>query len=177
MAPTLRVNGIVEESIVDGPGLRFTVFTQGCPHKCPGCHNPQTHDASGGYDVDAETLLARFALNPVLSGVTFSGGEPFEQPEALAELAARVHALGGTVVVYTGYTIDRLHTLAAQNRAVDALLEEADILVDGPYVESLREIDSGYKGSSNQRVLDRDTIRNMRRELAEQKKPAAQVCQ
>lgn len=167
--PTLRVNGIIEESIVDGPGLRFTVFTQGCPHKCPGCHNPETHEASGGYTVDTQMLLAQFARNPLLAGVTFSGGEPFEQPGALAELAAQVHALDKTVVIYTGHTVEGLHILAEKNQAIHALLEQADILIDGPYIESLRELDAGFKGSANQRILDRKTVLNMRRELAAQK--------
>jgi anaerobic ribonucleoside-triphosphate reductase activating protein len=164
----LRVNGIVEESVTDGPGLRFVVFSQGCPHRCPGCHNPETHDASGGYTADTEALFTQFARNPLLSGVTFSGGEPFRQPEALADLAGRVHALGKTVIIYTGYTVERLHELADADQAVRALLEEADILVDGPYVESLRTLDSGFKGSSNQRILDRGAVREIRRKLPAQ---------
>jgi anaerobic ribonucleoside-triphosphate reductase activating protein len=162
----LRVNGIVEESIVDGPGLRFVVFTQGCPHRCPGCHNPETHDASGGYLVATETLFEQFARNPLLSGVTFSGGEPFQQPEPLAELAARVHGAGGTVVVYTGHTVERLHELAGNDKAVRALLEQADTLVDGPYREDLRETDSGFRGSSNQRILEREAVREIRRKCS-----------
>lgn len=164
----LRVNGIVEESIVDGPGLRFTVFTQGCPHNCPGCHNPETHDASGGYTVDTRTLFARFALNPLLSGITFSGGEPFRQPAALAGLAAQVHVLGRTVVIYTGYTLEKLHALSRKKPGFQVLLEQADILIDGPYVERLRTLESGFRGSSNQRILDREAIRTMRRALAAQ---------
>lgn len=115
--------------------------------------------------VDTKTLLARFAGNPLLSGVTFSGGEPFEQPGAAAELAARIHALGKTVMVYTGYTVERLHELAKKAHAVSALLEQADILVDGPYIESLRELDAGFKGSANQRILDREAVRDIRCKL------------
>lgn len=163
--PTLRVNGIVEESIVDGPGLRFSVFTQGCPHNCPGCHNPATHDPAGGYTVDSAELLAQFTQNPLLSGITFSGGEPFEQAGALAQLAVQVHALGKTVLVYTGYTLEQLHERARTSQPVRALLDAADMLVDGPYIEALRELDAKFKGSANQRVLDRQAIAALRCEL------------
>ena len=84
--PPLRLAGTVEDSIVDGPGIRYTIFVQGCPHHCPGCHNPQTHDFAGGYLADPKSLLEEIRKNPLLSGVTFSGGEPFCQPEALVDL-------------------------------------------------------------------------------------------
>lgn len=154
----LRVHGIVEESIVDGPGLRFVVFTQGCQHGCPGCHNPATHSLGGGYETTTQALFTQFATNPLLAGVTFSGGEPFLQPEPLAALAAQVHALGKTVVVYTGYTLEALYPLVRQRPAVFSLLEQTDLLIDGPYVAALRELDSGLKGSSNQRVLGKEAI-------------------
>ena len=83
MSDEIRISGIVEESIVDGPGLRYVLFTQGCPHHCPGCHNPQTHDFSGGYDADLDEIVRQIAGDPLMSGVTFSGGEPFCQAEAL----------------------------------------------------------------------------------------------
>ena len=86
-APLLRLSGVISESIVDGPGFRYVVFTQGCPHGCPGCHNPQTHDFNGGTLIDPLTLLPEIDENPLLAGVTFSGGEPFCQPEALLPLA------------------------------------------------------------------------------------------
>ena len=104
----LRIAGTVGDSIVDGPGLRLTVFTQGCPHHCPGCHNPQTHDFSGGYDATVEELFAQYRENPLLRGVTLSGGEPFCQPAPLAELARLVHGAGGDVFCYTGYTYEQL---------------------------------------------------------------------
>ena len=83
----LRIAGTVNDSIVDGPGIRYTIFTQGCPHHCPGCHNPQTHDFAGGQDADVEKILEEIFNNPILSGVTFSGGEPFCQAEALLPIA------------------------------------------------------------------------------------------
>ncbi len=155
---SLRVHGIVEESVVDGPGLRFVVFTQGCLHGCPGCHNPATHSLGGGYETTPQALLTQFATNPLLAGVTFSGGEPFLQPEPLAALAEQVHTLGQTVVVYTGYTLEALYALAQQNPAVLSLVEQIDLLIDGPYIAALRELDSGLRGSSNQRVLDKQAI-------------------
>ena len=90
----LRLAGVIKESIVDGPGIRFVVFGQGCPHRCPGCQNPQTHDFSGGYDTTTERLLAEIRKNPMLKGITLSGGDPFVQPEAMAELAEEAHKLG-----------------------------------------------------------------------------------
>ncbi len=145
--------------------MRFVVFAQGCPHNCPGCHNPETHDPSGGYLVSIDTLLAQFMRNPLLSGITFSGGEPFMQSGTLAGLAEHVHALGKTVVVYSGYLVEKLHELAIRDNTIDALLEQADMLIDGPYLEKFRDLDSGLRGSSNQRILDREAVRKIRDRL------------
>ena len=159
--PELRVNGLVEESIVDGPGLRYVVFTQGCPHHCAGCHNPETHASDEGYTVQTEDIVTLFSENPLLSGITFSGGEPFLQPEALCAIAVQVKAFGGSVVTYTGYTFEQLCSIAPDNPAMAQLLALTDILVDGPYVESLRDLEGlRFRGSSNQRLLERaDMIR------------------
>ncbi len=160
--PDLRVCGLVEESIVDGPGLRFVVFVQGCLHHCPGCHNPQTHALDGGSRMDTAALLARFDENPLLSGITLSGGEPFLQPAPLADLASEVHRRGKDVMVYSGYTYEELLQRAAVDDWVRRLLDEADILVDGPYVEALRNLELTFRGSENQRVLDRQAMRRLR---------------
>lgn len=104
----LRIAGTVENSIVDGEGIRYTIFVQGCPHGCPGCHNPQTHDFQGGKLIDAAVLLKEIASDPLLDGVTFSGGEPFCQAAALAALGKQVHDLGLNLVTYTGYTWNQL---------------------------------------------------------------------
>lgn len=159
MEPELRVNGIVEESVVDGPGLRYVVFTQGCLHRCPGCHNPQTHDPEGGYPVRIAELREQFCRNPLLAGITFSGGEPFMQPAPLCALAEAVQACGKNVMVYSGYTLEQLKTLAATSAAVQRLLHLADILVDGPYIEELRDLDLLFRGSGNQRLLTREDLR------------------
>ena len=154
MASDLRISGLVEESIVDGPGLRFVVFTQGCPHHCPGCHNPQTHDFDGGFMISVDKILAMFDEDPLLSGMTFSGGEPFCQPGPLCELAAAVKARGKHVLIYSGYTFEQLQEMAAQQPEVERLLKLCDTLVDGPFIEELKDLDLLFRGSSNQRIIE-----------------------
>lgn len=151
MAFKIRVSGIVEESIVDGPGFRYVIFTQGCPHHCPGCHNPQTHSFEGGTMMDIEDIFHAFCENPLLAGITFSGGEPFCQPKPLYELAVKVHKIGKSVMTYTGYTYEQLEEI--DDIWVKKLLSVSDILVDGPYIEELRDMDLQFRGSSNQRIL------------------------
>lgn len=152
---SLRLAGIVPESIVDGPGLRLTIFTQGCPHQCPGCHNPETHPNGGGSTYSLEQIVQQYQENPLLSGITFSGGEPFLQAELLARLGALVRSLGGNVVTYTGYTLGRLLELAKRNADIVALLFETDLLVDGPFIQSLASLELPFRGSSNQRLIPR----------------------
>ena len=105
---TVRIAGIVRESIVDGPGIRFVVFTQGCPHHCPGCHNPESHDPKSGYDCEIDKIMTEIEKDPLLKGVTFSGGEPFMQPEPLAELAQKVKEHGLDLFIYTGFLFEDL---------------------------------------------------------------------
>lgn len=150
----LRLAGVIRESIVDGPGIRMTIFTQGCPHHCEGCHNPQTHDFDGGYISHQENLLKAIDENPILQGVTFSGGEPFMQPEALAELAAEIHKRGLNVLTYTGFTFEELLESFDKYPQRKKLLEQTDYLIDGKFVMSLKTLDSKYRGSSNQRIID-----------------------
>ncbi len=154
MASDIRISGLVEESIVDGPGLRFVVFTQGCPHRCKGCHNPQTHDFDGGYMMNVDEILARFDEDPLLSGITFSGGEPFCQPGPLCELAEAVKARGKNIFIYSGYTFEQLKEMAARQPEVERLLCLCDTLVDGPFIEEQKDLDLLFRGSSNQRILD-----------------------
>ncbi len=157
-ASNLRISGIVAESIVDGPGFRYVIFTQGCPHHCPGCHNPQTHSFEGGYDADIPAMLEEIRQDPLLDGVTFSGGEPFCQPEALLPIAKAVKEMGKTIFIYSGYTLEQLLDLSKDRPAILELLRLSDTLVDGPYVESLRDLDLEFRGSSNQRLIDLHTI-------------------
>ena len=152
MSQTIRIAGTIGESIVDGPGMRYVVFTQGCPHHCPGCHNPETHDFAGGTEMTTDGLLADIAKNPFIRAVTFSGGEPFCQPAPLAEIAAALKKQGYHLMSYTGYTFEEL--LALEDPAVRALLNELDLLVDGRFIEARRNIDLRFRGSENQRILD-----------------------
>ena len=149
----LRISGIEPESIVDGPGLRYVIFTQGCPHRCPGCHNPQTHDFAGGGPADIPAILADIAADPLLQGVTFSGGEPFCQPGPLAQIARAARGMGKDVVAYSGYTLEQLEAMAGTDPAVADLLSLCDILIDGPYIEAQRDLTLRFRGSANQRVI------------------------
>lgn len=157
MALSIRVCGIEPESIVDGRGIRYVIFTQGCPHHCPGCHNPNSHSFDGGKLTDIEVLFKEISENPLLKGVTFSGGEPFCQPEPLAELARMVHDRGLDVTTFTGYLYENL--LSMKKPGFDALLEQIDILIDGPFILSQRDLTLIFRGSSNQRVIDMNKTR------------------
>lgn len=151
----LRIAGTVNDSIVDGPGIRFTIFTQGCPHRCKGCHNPQTHDLYGGKIVTIDNLIIQIQSNPLLDGVTFSGGEPFLQAESLAELGKYIHAHTSlNIVTYTGYTFEELLSVSNVDKACMRLLEESDILIDGLFIESEKSYELRFKGSSNQRCIN-----------------------
>lgn len=150
----IRMAGVVSESIVDGPGIRFTLFVQGCPHKCEGCHNPQTHDFSGGKDDDTDAILERILENPLLDGVTFSGGEPFCQAKPLADLAMKIKAAGLDVISYSGYTIEYLIKHSNSENGYMELLNEIDYLIDGPFILSLKSYEARFRGSTNQRIID-----------------------
>ena len=150
----IRIAGIANDSIVDGPGFRFTIFVQGCPHKCRGCHNPQTHDFDGGTETTTEELLSKIKANPLLDGVTFSGGEPFCHAAALACLAREIHSLGLDIVTYSGYTFEELLEGSDAHPDWLELLKETDILIDGRFEESLKSYDVRFRGSTNQRYLD-----------------------
>lgn len=154
MGKILRIAGTIGESIVDGPGFRYVIFTQGCPHHCPGCHNPETHDFSGGTDIDSDALVADILKNPLLTGVTFSGGEPFCQAEGLCAVA---DGLNGKkpLMSYTGYTFEQLMELP--DPWVRKLLEKLTLLVDGRFVEEEKGLELRFRGSANQRVLDVQT--------------------
>ncbi len=154
MASDLRISGVEPESIVDGPGFRYVIFTQGCPHHCPGCHNPQTHDFAGGKVADIPAILAEIQSDPLLQGVTFSGGEPFCQPAPLCAIARAVKGMGKDLVVYSGYTLEQLLEWGKEDPAVLELLRLCDTLIDGPYIQAQRDLTLRYRGSANQRVID-----------------------
>lgn len=147
---TLKIAGVVTESIVDGPGIRYTIFTQGCPFHCKGCHNPQSQPLKGGMDVKLKIFYDEIKQNPLVTGVTFSGGEPFIQAGALSLLAKVLKREGYSVWSYSGYTYDKLE----RDDKFRSLLEQIDILVDGPYVQSKHSMDIDFRGSTNQRIID-----------------------
>ena len=150
----LRISGVIRESIVDGPGIRFVVFCQGCPHRCEGCHNPQTHDFDGGNMCSVERILEEIKKNPLLKGVTFSGGEPFSQPEALCELADGILEMGLDIIVYSGYTFEELLGMSEKISHVKGLLEKCYVLIDGRFELDKRTLALPFRGSTNQRIID-----------------------
>ncbi|MBE6933912.1 MAG: anaerobic ribonucleoside-triphosphate reductase activating protein [Ruminococcaceae bacterium] len=147
----LDLSGIVSDSIVDGPGIRVTVFSQGCPHHCPGCHNPETWDFGCGTQLTVQQVLEIVQSNPLCRGVTFSGGEPFAQAEGFAELARLLKCRGYEVASYTGYTFEQLYTGTPAQRQ---LLETIDVLIDGPFLMAEKSMEVSFRGSKNQRILD-----------------------
>lgn len=151
----LRLAGLAKESIVDGPGLRLVVFVQGCPHRCPGCHNPATHAYKSEQPlVETAAILGEIRSNPLLDGVTLSGGEPFEQALELASLAREVKRMGLHVMTYTGYTFEALWQGLENRTGWRKLLETTDVLVDGPFILERRSFKLPFRGSDNQRLLD-----------------------
>ncbi|MGI6406785.1 MAG: anaerobic ribonucleoside-triphosphate reductase activating protein [Syntrophaceticus sp.] len=150
----LRIAGYTEESVVDGPGIRFVIYAQGCPHRCTGCHNPETWDFNGGEEITAEEILSLIRGTQLLQGVTLSGGEPFAQAEVLAAFAKQVKVMGLDIVTYTGYTFEELLEMSKDAQGIKLLLERSDFLVDGPYLASERDLSISYRGSRNQRFLD-----------------------
>ena len=147
----LDLAGIQADSIVDGPGIRTTVFCQGCPHHCPGCHNPETWEFGCGTPTEAETVLEIVRGNPLCRGVTFSGGEPFSQAEELARLGRMLKAAGYEVAAYSGYTLEQL---LEGTDGQKELLGTLDVLIDGPFLQAERSLELNFRGRRNQRVLN-----------------------
>lgn len=145
----LRISGIERESIVDGDGIRYVIFTQGCPHHCPGCHNPQTHSFDAGKLISVNELLADISKRKdYIDGITLSGGEPFCQSDQCSVIAEQARKMGLTVWCYTGYLFEELY---GRN---DRLLNHIDILVDGPFIQQKRSLALQFRGSTNQRLID-----------------------
>ena len=150
----MKIAGFVHDSIVDGPGFRFVVFTQGCDKRCEGCHNPTTWDFSGGKEWDVVELAAEMLRNPLTDGLTLSGGEPFLQAAECAALATAARGKGLNVWAYTGCTFEELLVLAESEPPVKELLGLVDVLVDGPFSLPERSLSLKWRGSGNQRVID-----------------------
>ena len=148
----MKIYGLVQDSIVDGPGFRFSCFVQGCPHHCLGCHNPDSHDFDAGKEMTVDEVVRAMLSNPITDGLTLSGGEPFAQAEECLAVARAAHEHGLNVWCYSGWTFD--HLLTEGTDAQRTLLRELDVLVDGPFVQSERSLALSWRGSRNQRVID-----------------------
>jgi len=148
----MNIYGLVQDSIVDGPGFRFVCFVQGCPHHCHGCHNPDSHDFDAGTEMTTDEVIKKMRSNPLTDGLTLSGGEPFAQAEDCLAIARAAHEHGLNVWGYSGWTYD--HLLTEGSDAQKALLRELDVLVDGPFILAERSLSLNWRGSRNQRVID-----------------------
>lgn len=148
----VRLAGIVNDSIVDGPGIRMAIFFQGCKIGCPGCQNKETWDINGGYLEEAENIVARWKKNPLLDGITLTGGDPLLQKEAALFLLMEAKRDGLNTCLYSGQTFESLIEL--NDSLINGILKNTDYLVDGPFIESLKDGNLPYRGSSNQRIID-----------------------
>lgn len=144
----IRIAGIVPESIVDGDGIRYAVFMQGCQRHCEGCQNPATHALDGGKIIDTAEIIAAIKRNPLLSGITLTGGEPLLQIPAATEIAKATKNLGLNVWCYTGFVFEEIPAAAQE------LLNYVDVLVDGPFILSQRDLELDFRGSRNQRIIN-----------------------
>lgn len=150
----IRLAAILPESLVNGPGMRRVLFAQGCPHHCDGCFSPHTHSYEAGALIDMEDIIKDISCNPMLKGVTFSGGEPWEQADKFAYIAKRVKELGLNVWSYTGYTFEYILENRFNRKGWDELLQYVDVLVDGKFDVNKMDSDLKFRGSSNQRIID-----------------------
>lgn len=150
----VNVAGIVRESIVDGPGFRFVIFCQGCPHGCKACHNPDTHAFKENKLIGVDELFESIMKPRLGKGVTFSGGEPFCQAAPFAKLGEKLKAEGIDILIFTGYEYEELIKMAKYNESIMRLIKTADYIVDGKYKEELRDLSLKFRGSSNQRIID-----------------------
>ena len=147
---TISILEIVEDTTVDGPGFRTSVYSSGCPHRCPGCHNPQSWEIDNGHPVETEEILKIILADP-FADVTFTGGDPMFQPQGFAELAQAIRENSTkNIWCYTGYRFEDL----LQNPAQKALLEQIDVLVDGRFIDALKNDELRFRGSSNQRIIN-----------------------
>ncbi len=150
----MKIAGIQKDSIVDGPGVRLAIYVQGCSHRCAGCHNPETHDPAGGYEMSVEQITAIIEDSSCIDGVTISGGEPFEQAASAAALAAEIRRRGLDLVLYSGYSFEELLEASVVNAEIGALLQAGSLLVDGPFIIAEQNFSLPYRGSCNQRIID-----------------------
>lgn len=142
------------DSIVDGEGIRTVIWTQGCPHNCFGCHNPDTHDFNDGALIDVDSIKIKLDSLNGQDGITFSGGDPMCQPEACKEIAMYAKKLNLNIWCYTGYTYEQLMILAKSNKKILDFLKCIDVLIDGKFILEEKSLDIAFRGSKNQRIID-----------------------
>lgn len=163
MNKQVRLSGIAFESLVNGPGLRRVIFAQGCIHNCKGCFNPDTHDMQGGQMMDMDKIIDDVKSNPMIRGITFSGGDCLEQADKFAYMAKKFKELGLNIWCYTGYTYEYILENKDKRIGWSELLDNIDVLIDGKFEENKRDISLRYKGSSNQRIIDvKESLKNDR---------------
>lgn len=150
----IRLSGIAYESLVNGPGIRRVYFAQGCIHNCEDCFNPTTHDFQGGKLLDMEELIKDVELNPMIKGITFSGGDPLEQADKFSYMAMRFKHRGLNIWCYTGYTFEYILEHQYEKIGWCELLKYVDVLVDGKFEREKKQINLKYRGSDNQRIID-----------------------
>lgn len=150
----IRLAGIAENSLVNGKGLRKVFFSQGCSHHCEGCFNQHTWEFAGGRMFDMDELVQKVKDEPFLDGVTFSGGDPFQQADKFAYLAKKLHEANINIWAYTGYTFEELMKLAQTNSHIKQMINNVDVIVDGRFMKDKMSENLKYCGSSNQRVID-----------------------
>ena len=151
----IRLAGDLQsDSIVDGEGLRTVIWTQGCSHNCLGCHNPNTHDFKGGFEIDVDELKTKIKNLKYQDGITLSGGDPFFQIPACLEIAKYCHTLNLNVWCYTGYTFEQLMFLAKKNSKIIDFLKQIDVLIDGRFNLAQKSLNIKFRGSTNQRIID-----------------------
>lgn len=154
MEKSIRLSGIAYESLVNGPGMRRVFFAQGCKHNCPGCFNPDTHDFAGGEERNMDELIKDVLDNPILKGVTFSGGDPFEQADKFAYMAKEFRKNGLNIWSYTGYKFENIIKQLENNKGWEDLLNNIDVLVDGRFEKDKMQDGLKFRGSLNQRIID-----------------------
>lgn len=151
---TIRLAGIIKESVVDGKGIRYVLFSQGCTHNCKNCFNPETHSFTGGKLYDMDEIIEDIKKHPLHRGVTFSGGDPFEQADKFSYIAKSVKELGLNIWSYTGYTFEYILAHIEERESWKDYLKYIDVLVDGPYEDDKRDLSLAFRGSRNQRIID-----------------------
>lgn len=150
----MRIAGIRRNSLVDGFGVNYVIFLQGCSHNCKGCHNPHTHDYAAGYEITIDELFADITKQKeLITGITFSGGEPLDQLSEVAELALKCKSIGLNTTLYTGYDLTHQKPVKANEKQFGEWADLFDYIIDGLFVLKLKDTNSPFRGSSNQRIL------------------------